>query len=495
MNAWKCCGKRVVAFALFSPLISFILLRPNTYSGAYLQWGDAGEEGTTNHSLPRDVGGLGGRNIDLAGAATLGITLEDAVGYTGLPRTVCELHGMPILASIGPYGPYLKYNNTFVSLKKEEGDVLTVDDDTAKRIVTEGIINKPDRLARGVLAELGEKDGSMVRVKDGRFGMYINWKRVNAKMPAEYYENPDNLPLEEAWALIEAKAGSTSGKSGRGKKSGKSKAIDLPPAPKRPLSAYLHFCADMRPKIAESAGSLGEVSKALAAMWADCDDRQKYDDLAAAGKIEYEEKKKAWQEECDKVMLDAGLSKASRLKSVQKAKGRGEDNGIKKPLSAYLHFCASKRPEVAQEGMTLGEVSKELARLWAETAEGDGDERKKYQDMAAADKERYEEELAELGSSKATAKAKPASRRKTTTKRTSKTTKDKTRSKTPRAPSAYMMFCSDNRQNVSKEDGSKPTFGETTKLLAAMWKEIDDNTRSEYQQRAAEEKEKLMASQ
>ena len=495
MNAWKCCGKRVVAFALFSPLISFILFRPNTYSGAYLQWGDAGEEGTTNHSLPRDVGGLGGRNIDLAGAATLGITLEDAVGYTGLPRTVCELHGMPILASIGPYGPYLKYNNTFVSLKKEEGDVLTVDDDTAKRIVTEGIINKPDRLARGVLAELGEKDGSMVRVKDGRFGMYINWKRVNAKMPAEYYENPDNLPLEEAWALIEAKAGSTSGKSGRGKKSGKSKAIDLPPAPKRPLSAYLHFCAEMRPKIAESAGSLGEVSKALAAMWADCDDRQKYDDLAAAGKIEYEEKKKGWQEECDKVMLDAGLSKASRLKSVQKAKGRGEDNGIKKPLSAYLHFCASKRPEVAQEGMTLGEVSKELARLWAETAEGDGDERKKYQDMAAADKERYEEELAELGSSKATAKAKPASRRKTATKRTSKTTKDKTRSKTPRAPSAYMMFCSDNRQNVSKEDGSKPTFGETTKLLAAMWKEIDDNTRSEYQQRAAEEKEKLMASQ
>ena len=484
-------------FYLFSTLFFFILASPQilSHSGAYLQWGDAGEEGTTNHSLPRDVGGLGGRNIDLAGAATLGITLEDAVGYTGLPRTVCELHDMPILASIGPYGPYLKYNNTFVSLKKEEGDVLTVDDDTARRIVTEGIINKPDRLARGVLAELGEKDGSMVRVKDGRFGMYINWKRVNAKMPAEYYENPDDLPLEEAWSLIEAKAGSTSGKSGRGKKSGKSKSIDLPPAPKRPLSAYLHFCAEMRPQVAENAGSLGEVSKALAAMWADCDDRQKYDDLATAGKADYEEKKKAWQDECDKIMTKAGLSKASKLKTVKKAKGRGEDNGIKKPLSAYLHFCASKRPEVAKEGMALGEVSKELARLWAETAEGDGDERKKYQDMAAADKERYEKELAELGSSRATAKAKPTSRRKTTTKRTSKTTKAKAKTKTPRAPSAYMMFCSDNRQNVSKEDGTKPNFGETTKLLAAMWKEIDDNTRSEYQQRAAEEKEKLMASQ
>ena len=119
--------------------------------GAYLQWGDQGEDDTTNHSLPKDIGGSGGRNIDLAsgeGASsslgtTLGISLDDAVGYVGLPRTVCEFHDMEILANIGPYGPYLKYNNTFVSLPKAEGDVLTVDEETAKRIVTEGIINKP----------------------------------------------------------------------------------------------------------------------------------------------------------------------------------------------------------------------------------------------------------------------------------------------------------------------------------------------------------------
>ena len=58
-----------------------------------------------------------------------------------------------------------------------------------------------------------------------------------------------------------------------------------------------------------------------------------------------------------------------------------------------------------------------------------------------------------------------------------------------------MLFCGDNRQNVSKEDGSKPTFGETTKLLAAMWKEIDDTTRDKYQQQATEAKQKLMVEQ
>ena len=150
----------------FAYVLTFLSFYPSTLSsilsGAYLQWGDFGEEDTTNHSLPRDVGGLGGRNIDLSGASsTLGISLEEAVGYTELPRTVCELHDMAILTSIGPYGPYLKYNNTFVSLKKEEGDVLTIDADTARRLVTDGIINAPDRLARGVLAELGEKDGSI----------------------------------------------------------------------------------------------------------------------------------------------------------------------------------------------------------------------------------------------------------------------------------------------------------------------------------------------
>lgn len=119
--------------------------------GAYLQWGESDAEGTTTHSLPKHIGGM--RNLDyeamdddgdLGGSlgAMLGITLEDAVGYVGLPRTVCTLNELPIIAAIGPYGPYLKYNNSYASLKEEDGDVLTVDGDVAKMVVTDGIINK-----------------------------------------------------------------------------------------------------------------------------------------------------------------------------------------------------------------------------------------------------------------------------------------------------------------------------------------------------------------
>ena len=382
--------------------------------GAYLQWGDHGEEGTSTHSLPRDIGGTGGRNLDLSsGHDTLGITLDDAVGYVGLPRTVGTFQDLPIVANIGPYGPYLKYNSTFVSLQKGDGDVLTVDQETAERVVTEGIVNRASKLGQGVLAELGAKEGSKVVVKEGRFGMYVNWKRVNAKMPPEYHDSPADLPLEEAWSLIEAKAAKTGGKAGKKKKKTTTatnkktaaavRSVDLPPAPKRPLSAYLHFCAERRPEIAARGGTLGEVSKELARQWAETDPecgdgslRAKYAALAAEGRADYLRRKAEWEAECTAVLKEAGLSSSKR--------------GRKEAVAA---------------------------------AQGGGRKRR-------------------AGSA-------------------------------PRAKTAYMLFCMDNRKNVATDDGSKPSFGETTKLLAKMWKSCDAETRSAYDERAAAEKEKLVA--
>jgi topoisomerase IA-like protein len=40
------------------------------------------------------------------------LSLDDAISYINLPRVVSELNGMPITAGLGPYGAYLKYNNT-----------------------------------------------------------------------------------------------------------------------------------------------------------------------------------------------------------------------------------------------------------------------------------------------------------------------------------------------------------------------------------------------
>lgn len=123
-----------------------ILLKLGPY-GAYLQWGEDGQNNTTTHSLPRHLGSVRpnieeGDDGHASLTSMIGLSWEEAVGYVSLPRTVCTLNKLPIIAAIGPYGPYLKYNNSFVSLNKRDGDVLTVDSETAEQLVTDGIINK-----------------------------------------------------------------------------------------------------------------------------------------------------------------------------------------------------------------------------------------------------------------------------------------------------------------------------------------------------------------
>jgi hypothetical protein len=336
-------------------------------------------------------------------------------------------------------------------------------------------------LGRGVLALLGEKEGNPVTVKSGRFGMYLQWKKVNAKMPPEFIDDPGSLPLDDAWALIEEKVASLPmKKSSTSKKN--TPSIDLPPPPKRPLSAYLHFCAKHRAKVAESGKSLGEISKELAQMWAQVsqEEHRSFEALSIASKKEYEEKKALWEEKCR--FLTKGSNGTMGRKSSSKV------GNIKKPKGAYLYFCAAKRPEVAEKFQKLGDVSKELARMWRELEPTD---REEYEELAAADNFRYENERmngAEIGN------AKTSILRKLTTKKKKKqsTQAKKTGVKTQRAPSAYMLFCAANRSKIVDEEGKKLPLGETTKRLAELWRNADDQVRSEFEARSAKRKEELM---
>jgi topoisomerase IA-like protein len=459
--------------------------------GAYLQWGDDGEEGTTTYSLPRqkaivrDVESfIGDEDGGTCLSSLLGLTLEEAIGYVNLPRTVSTLNDLPIVASIGPYGPYLKYNNTFLSLRTDDGDVLTIDAETAEKLVTDGIVNGIQKRGRGVIAELGEKDGKMITVKSGRYGAYINWKNVNAKLPAEYKDDPSQMPLEKAWAAIQEKAGSGS-TSGRGRNA--NSKSHLPAPPKRPWSAYLHFCAAKRPEVAESVKSLGEVSKRLAALWAEAseDDRRTYEAMAASSKEQYEEEKRAWEEECQKIT--SGVVNGRNGGTVRTSSGKRSrvKNGTavpppKRPRSAYLFFCSDWRPQVSKRIDSLGNISKELARLWSETTD-----RTKYEELAAADRQRYEKETKSYRMREGAVNGQP--KPSGAGKRMTKSQSSKAPSRTPRAPSAYMLFCREYRPTVV----GLP-LGQTTKRLATMWKECDAETRAHFEQLASNEKKKVL---
>ena len=111
----------------------------------------------------------------------IGLTFDDAVKYLQLPRTIGEYKGEVILTSLGPYGPYLKWNSSFTSLPVEY-NLVEVGLEDACRLVEEGIVQKGGKMARGVLVDFDKVDGGKLTVRNGRFGVYINWKKVNAKV-------------------------------------------------------------------------------------------------------------------------------------------------------------------------------------------------------------------------------------------------------------------------------------------------------------------------
>lgn len=160
------------------------------------------------------------------------VTLEDALGLLSLPRDV-GAHpedSEMIQAGIGRYGPYVRHGKTYASL--EDGDdVLTVGMNRAMELIA----RKAARGGRGAAAkpmrELGvHPDGGPVNVMDGRYGPYVKWQKVNATIPKD--QDPQAITLEEALALVEAKAG-TKKKKAPAKKAPAKKAAAKKPAAKK----------------------------------------------------------------------------------------------------------------------------------------------------------------------------------------------------------------------------------------------------------------------
>ena len=151
------------------------------------------------------------------------ITLEKAIQLIDLPREVGvhpETQG-PIQAGLGRYGPYLLHDGKYARLDSIE-DVFEIGLNRAVTVIAES--GSKSRFARtpAALRALGDHpDGGAVTLREGRYGPYVNHGKVNATLPKG--TDPEKLTLEEALALIEAKAG----------KAPKAKATAKKAAPKK----------------------------------------------------------------------------------------------------------------------------------------------------------------------------------------------------------------------------------------------------------------------
>ncbi|MDV3257602.1 MAG: type I DNA topoisomerase [Sphingomonas sp.] len=154
-----------------------------------------------------------------------GLTTEMAERLLSLPREI-GLHpetGKPIIASIGRYGPYLQHDGKYARLGST-AEVFDTGMNAAVVKLAEAASGNRSRGSREPIAVLGRHPGSdkEIKVMEGRFGPYVSDGAVHATLPKS--AEPSSVTLEEAIALIDAKAAKGPAKSKRKAPARKKKA-------------------------------------------------------------------------------------------------------------------------------------------------------------------------------------------------------------------------------------------------------------------------------
>lgn len=170
-----------------------ISLRVGPY-GPYIQLGEEEVVGKKKvrpkrASLPK---GMDPENVDF----------DTAQGLLSLPRLVGTdpVSGMEIRTNIGRFGPFLQVGGTYVSLKDDADDVLTIGLNRAVDLLGDKPRKAPPK-------ELGKhpKDKKPLLVKEGRWGPFIQHGRTMARLPKDVAM--EDVTLEQAIEMVDAKSG------------------------------------------------------------------------------------------------------------------------------------------------------------------------------------------------------------------------------------------------------------------------------------------------
>jgi len=134
------------------------------------------------------------------------VDFERALQYLSLPREVGKdpESSETILATMGPYGPYLKKGSQNYSLRKGS-DPFTVD-------LTEALASISSKKGS---ANINEFKNSNVKIKEGRWGPYITNGKINVSVPKGM--KPESLTEEECVAMLAEKQKKKKGKKRKAK--------------------------------------------------------------------------------------------------------------------------------------------------------------------------------------------------------------------------------------------------------------------------------------
>lgn len=120
------------------------------------------------------------------------INLEEGLELFKLPRDLGETpEGEKVSASIGRFGPYVKYGSKYVSIRGEDPHIIELEQ------ALEFIAKKKEEDANKLITDFSD-DG--IQVLNGRYGPYVTDGKKNAKIPKD--TEPASLTLEQCKEMI-----------------------------------------------------------------------------------------------------------------------------------------------------------------------------------------------------------------------------------------------------------------------------------------------------
>lgn len=178
-----------------------ITVRVGRY-GSFVQIGTRDDE-----DKPKFAGLRPGQKMDT-------VTFEEAMELFKLPRELGEsADGEKISTNIGRFGPYVKYDSKYVSIKDDDPYTITLE--RALEVVSEKKIADANKIIKVF-------EGTDIQILNGRWGAYITDGSKNAKIPKELKEDPKAIDL----AMCEKLIAEAPDRRGRGKKKAAAKKTE-----------------------------------------------------------------------------------------------------------------------------------------------------------------------------------------------------------------------------------------------------------------------------
>lgn len=261
----------------------------------------------------------------------------------------------------------------------------------------------------------------------------------------------------------------------KAKKAVSKKSSKDPNAPKKAMSAYLLFSSHIRPEVKKENpdAPFAEIAKIIGAKYKKLspEERAKWDKKAGVEKQRYKDEMadySAPEEDSD-----------DDDKKKKPAKKKKDPNAPKKPTTSFMQFNNANRARIKKENpdATFSEMAKLVSVAWKAI---EPDEKKKYEDLAATDKQRYLEAMKTYVPPKDTGNDEKGGKG-------GKSKKDPNAPKRPMT--AFMLYSNANRAKVKSENPGI-SFGELGKKMGELFKALSAEERAKYDELNAKDKER-----